>query len=532
MPMSLYGDLPDPGKSSSNPDQAKGHDSPGTSFSSLYSSLPAPGTNPPPQQSSPSPRLPPFSSSPSSSTATATTNAGPSAAQPSVQKKDASPAAPAPPSSASAGWGSASHFRPVRRRPVIQAKPKLRPVIPAGATIVSTTTVNKQQQVQQQQQEQQQQQLQQRKDEPEEPTLQIPKAPVMPRAFAGSASSHLPFHSTSDDVNGFQQFKKKKGKKGKKKDAQQPVVFDMNEDYDPHRPNDYQQYKEELKVQREEQKRKRKEEERRRYSRSPSPYSSASDRSPSPPRNRGRAYAPPTDYYETSSRRHRRDSRSPPRRRRASPSMSPSPPPVRRRPSPPMRPEPQSSRMDLEETAEDAYMRRVRLSERGRLPQQPEPAQPAQPAQPRSEYDDDTMPMGLGFGADLRGADERQRAPPAFVQAKTMEPPRRQPTPPPPSTVVLLTNMVGPGEVDDMLQTETADECSNYGKVERCLIYEIPHGAEDTAVRIFVKFFEKAAAQRAIQHLNGRLFGGRKVVARYFDDERFDRLDLAPGPDE
>lgn len=41
------------------------------------------------------------------------------------------------------------------------------------------------------------------------------------------------------------------------------------------------------------------------------------------------------------------------------------------------------------------------------------------------------------------------------------------------SQVILLTNMVGPGEVDDMLQEETADECSKYGKVERCLIFEV-----------------------------------------------------------
>lgn len=39
--------------------------------------------------------------------------------------------------------------------------------------------------------------------------------------------------------------------------------------------------------------------------------------------------------------------------------------------------------------------------------------------------------------------------------------------------IVLLRNMVGPGEVDDMLQHETADECGKYGKVERCLIFEV-----------------------------------------------------------
>lgn len=41
------------------------------------------------------------------------------------------------------------------------------------------------------------------------------------------------------------------------------------------------------------------------------------------------------------------------------------------------------------------------------------------------------------------------------------------------SPVILLTNMVGPGEVDDTLQEETADECAKYGKVERCLIFEV-----------------------------------------------------------
>jgi len=33
--------------------------------------------------------------------------------------------------------------------------------------------------------------------------------------------------------------------------------------------------------------------------------------------------------------------------------------------------------------------------------------------------------------------------------------------------------MVGPGEVDDELESETADECSKYGKVIKCLIFEV-----------------------------------------------------------
>ncbi len=33
--------------------------------------------------------------------------------------------------------------------------------------------------------------------------------------------------------------------------------------------------------------------------------------------------------------------------------------------------------------------------------------------------------------------------------------------------------MVGPGEVDDDLEPETAEECRKYGAVEKCIIFEV-----------------------------------------------------------
>ena len=33
--------------------------------------------------------------------------------------------------------------------------------------------------------------------------------------------------------------------------------------------------------------------------------------------------------------------------------------------------------------------------------------------------------------------------------------------------------MVGPGEVDEDLQPETIEECSKYGEVSNCLVYEV-----------------------------------------------------------
>lgn len=39
--------------------------------------------------------------------------------------------------------------------------------------------------------------------------------------------------------------------------------------------------------------------------------------------------------------------------------------------------------------------------------------------------------------------------------------------------VTLKQNMVGPGEVDKDLEPETAEECTKYGKVIKCVIFEV-----------------------------------------------------------
>ncbi|KAH9363530.1 hypothetical protein HPB48_005937 [Haemaphysalis longicornis] len=96
-----------------------------------------------------------------------------------------------------------------------------------------------------------------------------------------------------------------------------------------------------------------------------------------------------------------------------------------------------------------------------------------------------------------------------------------------PSKVVLLRNMVGPGEVDDDLEPETKEECSKYGEVVRCLIYEIPGVADEEAVRIFIEFKRLESAIKAVVDTNGRYFGGRIVKASFYDHDKFKRLDLA-----
>ncbi|XP_039115275.1 DNA-damage-repair/toleration protein DRT111, chloroplastic [Dioscorea cayenensis subsp. rotundata] len=104
----------------------------------------------------------------------------------------------------------------------------------------------------------------------------------------------------------------------------------------------------------------------------------------------------------------------------------------------------------------------------------------------------------------------------------------------PPTRVLLLRNMVGPGEVDDELEDEVASECAKYGSVTRVLIFEItePNFPSDEAVRIFIQFERSEETTKALIDLDGRYFGGRVVRASFYEEERFNRNELAPIPGE
>lgn len=98
------------------------------------------------------------------------------------------------------------------------------------------------------------------------------------------------------------------------------------------------------------------------------------------------------------------------------------------------------------------------------------------------------------------------------------------------STVMVLRNMVGPDDIDDDLEGEVTEECGKFGRVKRVIIYQERQGEEDDAdviVKIFVEFSEVAEMNRAIQALNHRWFGGRKVAAEVYDQGRFDSSDLS-----
>ncbi|XP_076850584.1 splicing factor 45 isoform X2 [Brachyhypopomus gauderio] len=95
-----------------------------------------------------------------------------------------------------------------------------------------------------------------------------------------------------------------------------------------------------------------------------------------------------------------------------------------------------------------------------------------------------------------------------------------------PTKVVLLRNMVGRGEVDEDLEAETKEECEKYGKVIKCVIFEISDVPDDEAVRIFLEFERVESAIKAVVDLNGRYFGGRVVKACFYNLDKFRVLDL------
>lgn len=187
----------------------------------------------------------------------------------------------------SKGWSAFNKFRPVLRRPTIQAKPKLnKPFIPTGATVVSTKTITKEER------ESELLLLQQTKQKAAEETS-VKSTTINDNIDLGA----IPLLTSADDVNGFRatQKSKKKGKKGKLLNVNnppQPVIFNMLEEYDPHRPNDYEQYKEDRKELREKQKRQRDWEKKHQG------QSKSRSRSRSWSRSRSRS---PASYYDSRS---------------------------------------------------------------------------------------------------------------------------------------------------------------------------------------------------------------------------------------
>ncbi|KAK6499566.1 hypothetical protein TWF481_009932 [Arthrobotrys musiformis] len=91
------------------------------------------------------------------------------------------------------------------------------------------------------------------------------------------------------------------------------------------------------------------------------------------------------------------------------------------------------------------------------------------------------------------------------------------------SEVVVLHKMVDGLEGEDpaVLMQEIGDECSEkYGRIER--VHIVHKQPEDAPSKVFVQFTSQLSALRAVNALEGRMFNGNTIEARFFDADEFE----------
>lgn len=93
----------------------------------------------------------------------------------------------------------------------------------------------------------------------------------------------------------------------------------------------------------------------------------------------------------------------------------------------------------------------------------------------------------------------------------------------PMSEVIVLRNMLEgmedtlEEEISQGLGQEIGEECGDkYGRVERLHI-------DVAGRRVFIRFTDPVSALRAVNALEGRVFNGNAIVARFWDAEKFER---------
>lgn len=90
------------------------------------------------------------------------------------------------------------------------------------------------------------------------------------------------------------------------------------------------------------------------------------------------------------------------------------------------------------------------------------------------------------------------------------------------SEVIVLHNMLEgmenlQDEINEGLGQEIGEECGDkYGRVERLYI-------DVDGRQVFIKFTDTVSALRAVNALEGRVFNGNAIAARFWDAERFEK---------
>ncbi|KAJ1654539.1 hypothetical protein IWQ61_005545 [Dispira simplex] len=89
------------------------------------------------------------------------------------------------------------------------------------------------------------------------------------------------------------------------------------------------------------------------------------------------------------------------------------------------------------------------------------------------------------------------------------------------STVLCVSNVIDLADVDDELSEEFGEECAKFGQVVNVLVHTDAQVEPQEQVKIFVQFTDTAGSQNAMSVLNGRWFGGRQLMVKYYDQDKF-----------
>ncbi|KAG7289757.1 hypothetical protein NEMBOFW57_006133 [Staphylotrichum longicolle] len=220
---------------------------------------------------------------------------------------------------------------------------------------------------------------------------------------------------------------------------------------------------------------------------------------------------------------------------------------------PPMSPPRAAAPVALDTTGDDAYARRLAITTHD------PPGQKGFAARLMAKYG---WTKGTGLGASASGittalrvqVEKRRRRPDAEGggfeggpggRGRIIAPKAKAPQPPPSATqsgdipdggggsgggatkfgkmsvVVVLDRMLDgmpdlEAEVEAGLGQEIGEECGErYGRVERIVV-------DVEGRRVFIRFVEGVSALRAVNALEGRIFNGNAIAARFYDEERFE----------
>ncbi|KRX03447.1 hypothetical protein PPERSA_02826 [Pseudocohnilembus persalinus] len=90
-----------------------------------------------------------------------------------------------------------------------------------------------------------------------------------------------------------------------------------------------------------------------------------------------------------------------------------------------------------------------------------------------------------------------------------------------PSRVILLLNLVSPNQIDEDLEEDVVEKCQEFGKILKTIIYMMPNETEDLQVRIFVMFESTDMAINAWGNLHGTTFEERIVKCVFYEEDNF-----------